>query len=547
MPQGNHLTEVRTTGVPGVARRNQWRDALVDLPPDWRPHRTVAVIIPAFDAADTLDLTLASLSRQDYPEHLVEVVVVDDGSPSPYVLPEVRHTNTRVIRPETGWGRANACHAGVLASSGEIIVWLDSDIVVPADHLTAQLRWHDRLRDVATKGDIRFVDSWDITPADVAELSGTSALASRLEQNGTRHQWVEATYEKTDDLNTDSPHIFSIYTGASGSVSRDLYLAAGGMDTSLRLGEDSELAYRLAARGAVFVPARDAIAWHLGATHAQQRISDVLHHDKPYLAQRAPLIRKKRTTGGRIWAVPMVHAVVVADANDAVSARSCVDRLLTSTYSDLHISLVAPWQSLGQDRYRPLDAPDRELRLLQEWFVAEPRVSLVSEAPDDVFPAAFRLDVPVNAGLAPHVLAELVKLADKQNAGLVRMPTMDAPVTLVRTAALNRALRHLPDDDLQSQIDRVWGIWWTPAAEDAVLDLRLVDPDTPMPSSADREEELTTSVLKLQQGMSMPSREAKAATAALTTPPRGFRQSTNSLRLGLRGMLAEARRRLLRA
>lgn len=517
---------------------------MIDLPHDWRPHRTVAVIVPAFGSADTLDLTMASLARQDYPEDLVEVVVVDDGSPEPYVLPEVHHKNTRIVRPEKGWGRANACHEGVLATTGEILVWLDSDIVVPADHLTAHLRWHDRLKDVATKGDIRFVDSWDVAPSDIAGAQSDEDLARQLEVDGTRSQWVEDVYARTDDLNTDSPYVFSTFTGAAGSVSRDLYMASGGMDTSLALGEDSDLAYRLAARGAVFVPARDAVAWHLGPTNAQRRLDDVLHHDKPYLAQRAPLIRRRRTTGGRVWRVPMVHAVVVAQEVDAARARVCVDHLLASSFTDLHVSLVAPWSRLHDGRRPPLDDPDLELRLLREWLEGEPRVSLVEQAPQDVFPAAFRLDVPVSAALGPGVLGELVKLAGEHDAGLVRMPGPDAPVSLLRTAAHERASRNLPAGDLQTQIDAVWGIWWTPALEGALTALDVSAPtDEPVPGPAERERQLTKKIARLEKE----SRRTAPRPAPQGAAPRGFRASAAMIRAGARGMLAELSRRLRRS
>ena len=73
-------------GLPAVFR-NRWRDAARMLPPTWEPHRTVSVVIPAYNAEKTLDLTLASLAAQDYPDELLEVIVVDDGSAVPYELP----------------------------------------------------------------------------------------------------------------------------------------------------------------------------------------------------------------------------------------------------------------------------------------------------------------------------------------------------------------------------------------------------------------------------------------------------------------------------
>ena len=47
-----------------MVRRNDW--GVLDPPslPEWRPTRTVSVIIPAYRCQELVDLTLAALSRQ---------------------------------------------------------------------------------------------------------------------------------------------------------------------------------------------------------------------------------------------------------------------------------------------------------------------------------------------------------------------------------------------------------------------------------------------------------------------------------------------------
>src|SRR5678809_217492 len=99
--------------------RNDWGP--LQPPPigGWTPSRTVSVVIPAYDCQDKLDLTLASLTAQTYPADLLDVVVVDDGSPQPLALPPIRPENCRLIRvgdPRCGWGRAFALHTGAEAS-----------------------------------------------------------------------------------------------------------------------------------------------------------------------------------------------------------------------------------------------------------------------------------------------------------------------------------------------------------------------------------------------------------------------------------------------
>lgn len=451
-----------------VVRRNRWRDASRDLPSDWTPWRTVSVVIPSYNSSATLDLTLASLAAQDYPAELLDILVVDDGSATPYELPKIRPARSRIIRPAAGWGRANACHTGALETDGEIILWLDSDMIVPSDHVRAHLEWYDRVADVVTKGDILFVADSDLTPAGVFEKVQEGSIGAYLTANGYTRQWVEKRYAETDDLNTDRHDVFSIWTGATASISRALYELVGGMDTALRLGEDSELAYRLWNAGAVFVPARNATAWHLGMTNTQRRNNLVAAHDKAYFAQRAPMLTGKRTGAGRIWEVPLVHAVVRADVSDIREASVAVERLLASSEHDIRVDLVAPWDTMHEGRRRVLDDEDAQLYIAHEWFRGDPRVRLVTEAPDRVYPAAYRLDVPARAGIQPGTLKMMIKRLSDERLGLLRV-AFDAAggsIDLWRVAALERASRHRREgENLQQAVDRVWGVWWAPPEE----------------------------------------------------------------------------------
>ena len=109
-----------------LVRRNEWRSLPATELGGWTPTKSVSVVIPTWGAEATLPFVLAGLAAQTYPAHLLEAVVVDDGNPAPVVLPEVRPENTRLVRVTEGWGRANACHTGALASEGDVIAWLDA-------------------------------------------------------------------------------------------------------------------------------------------------------------------------------------------------------------------------------------------------------------------------------------------------------------------------------------------------------------------------------------------------------------------------------------
>ncbi len=88
---------------------------------------SVSVVIPAFRASATLGRALASLRAQLRPAD--EVIVVDDGSPDGPDLAAVAAGSgvpIRLIHQANG-GAARARNAGIEASRGDLIAFLDAD------------------------------------------------------------------------------------------------------------------------------------------------------------------------------------------------------------------------------------------------------------------------------------------------------------------------------------------------------------------------------------------------------------------------------------
>ena len=89
---------------------------------------SVSVIIPAYNAADTLAETLASVVAQTWPN--VEVLVVDDGSTDATAdiveMIAEQHHQVRLIR-QTNAGVAAARNAGLREARGDLVAPLDAD------------------------------------------------------------------------------------------------------------------------------------------------------------------------------------------------------------------------------------------------------------------------------------------------------------------------------------------------------------------------------------------------------------------------------------
>ncbi|MCZ6637896.1 MAG: glycosyltransferase family 2 protein [Alphaproteobacteria bacterium] len=100
----------------------------------------VSVVIPTFDRARSVTASIASADAQSYP--VIEIVVVDDGS-SDNTVEVVEGLQTRhplkLIRLATNQGGGAARNAGIEASSGDYVAFLDSDDAWESSKIAKQI------------------------------------------------------------------------------------------------------------------------------------------------------------------------------------------------------------------------------------------------------------------------------------------------------------------------------------------------------------------------------------------------------------------------
>ncbi|GIF52731.1 GT2 family glycosyltransferase [Asanoa ferruginea] len=522
--------------------RNDWS---VLQPPEigrWTPTRTVSVVIPAYNCQESLNLTLASLAHQTYPAELLEVVIADDTSDPPIELPKIRPSNCRIVRVadhSSGWGRSNALHVGATNSTGEIIHWLDADMVVYPEHVEAQARWHHVSDEVVTLGHKRFVGTGWSTPEEVAERCAAGTINTLFAWDETDpHDYVEKIIDDTDQLRAGDHLNFRAHVGATAALTRRLYEETGGLDTSLRLGEDTEFGFRLTQAGAAYVPEPKAGSWHMGPTNMMQRGEQLRRYNHPFLADLMPHPRWLRPAGNRAWKVPLVTAVVPAEGSFEL-VRTCVDRLLASDVNDLRILLVADWSAITQERMSVLNDPLLDRRLIEATYRSEPRVALVSAVPETVYPSPYLLRVPVTCGVDANTVRRLVGVADEWQVGLVRVlpPGVtgpDAAVELWRTSALSRAARiRRADETWEKAVLAVAGERWVSGTDFAVTDLA----DLP-------ESDLVSPRPRL---VSRPAKAKKASYSGVETIPVGGARSLAMATKFVARRYADAATRKLRA
>lgn len=94
---------------------------------------TVSVLIPAYNESKTILDTIKSILKNNYPQNLIDITVIDDGSTdnTKELVEEFislgPHKNVRVIKKENG-GKAHALNHGLTEyAKGELVMCLDAD------------------------------------------------------------------------------------------------------------------------------------------------------------------------------------------------------------------------------------------------------------------------------------------------------------------------------------------------------------------------------------------------------------------------------------
>lgn len=100
------------------------------------PRPYLSVIVPAHQAAAILPLSLGGLRKSDLPDEVWELIVVDDASRDDTSMIAAEYADTVIRLSGNPRGPAYARNRGCEASGGEILVFVDADVVVHPDTLS---------------------------------------------------------------------------------------------------------------------------------------------------------------------------------------------------------------------------------------------------------------------------------------------------------------------------------------------------------------------------------------------------------------------------
>jgi GT2 family glycosyltransferase len=206
---------------------------------------TVSVVVPTFERRASLDRLLQGLAKQRYPLERFEVIVVDDGSKDGtlrWLSALTTNFDLRVLT-QSHAGPAAARNRGVAAARGEIILFLDDDVVPAPDLVATHVATHQASPATVAIGPMLPPGDWKRPPwiqwEEQKLLHQYAAMSSGL---------YACTYRQ-------------LFT-ANASLARERFTTAGGFDVRFDRAEDVELGYRLHTLGMGFVFEPRARVWH---------------------------------------------------------------------------------------------------------------------------------------------------------------------------------------------------------------------------------------------------------------------------------------------
>lgn len=178
----------------------------------------LSVLIPVYEGADYLERCLEAVFRSEYEPF--EVIVMDDGSRDDSSAIAERYP-VRLIRWETNQGVSAARNEAARSAVGDLLFFLDADVLVEPDTLR------------------RVVEAFEGSPEVAAVFCSygketTPSNFFTIYKNLVHHYTHQISRRDA-----------ATFCGGFGAIRRDVFLEVDGFDEGHRFLEDIDLGYRL--------------------------------------------------------------------------------------------------------------------------------------------------------------------------------------------------------------------------------------------------------------------------------------------------------------
>jgi len=252
-----------------------------------------SVIIPTYNQADSLYLTLTSFAYQTLNPEAFEIIVVDDGSVDKTAQVAQSFSTTfhlNYVR-QSNRGRSAARNFGVSQASGEILIFNDCDRAVVRDFLEVHLAWHHQQINLIVVGSIYelYFSHLDTKRELLAEdIARGFSQFGRLAREYSYAQAVSQIYDPSGTTDCLIPWI-SFFSG-NVSLSHRAFEQVGGFDEGfVDWGfEHFELGLRLYQAGLHYIYEPRARNWHFAHRRPTDFYLSSLRASYEYLLSKHP-------------------------------------------------------------------------------------------------------------------------------------------------------------------------------------------------------------------------------------------------------------------
>ena len=188
----------------------------------------VSVIIPAFNEEKSIERTINSIKKSEYPEKKLEIIVVDDGSKDNTfkIAKKMESDIVKVFTKENG-GKGSALNLGIKHSRGEIIITMDADTFVEPSTLKKMARY------------FKNPEVFSVTPAML--VHSPKGILQRIQHV----EYVLGLFLRKSFASLNSVYITP---GAFSAYRKKFFEKHGGYDVG-NITEDLEIALRIQSYG----------------------------------------------------------------------------------------------------------------------------------------------------------------------------------------------------------------------------------------------------------------------------------------------------------
>lgn len=167
----------------------------------------VSIVVPTYNRREMVVQTIRSLYSQTYPLSRLQVIVADDGSTdgTEQAISALDAPFQLQYRWQPNKGRCAARNLGIRAAHGDLMLFLDGDMVAERQLVAEHVESHRTQSDVLVRGDIRLLPSLrEATPfARIALAELEKKWGQQVDQDG----FLPFTQMLTGNLSIKSEHL----------------------------------------------------------------------------------------------------------------------------------------------------------------------------------------------------------------------------------------------------------------------------------------------------------------------------------------------------